>query len=126
MKRDPHGGLPPSANATPAPVAAQVWPAGVALPMAMKLSGALDLHAGAIIPSMTKVELAGDAPVKLRPADASGRQGRNWALAAMLRSHGLTGTAALPITYGWMMGFPPGWLARALRSAAAKGRLRPV
>ncbi len=48
------------------------------------------------------------------------------ALAAMLRSHGLTGTAALPITYGWMMGFPPGWLARALHSAAARGRLRPV
>ncbi|WP_312308943.1 filamentous haemagglutinin family protein [Stenotrophomonas indicatrix] len=68
----------------PAPVAAQVWPAGVALPMAMKLSDAVDLHAGAIIPSMTKVELAGDAPVKLRTADASGRQGRNWALAAML------------------------------------------
>ena len=33
---------------------------------------------------MTKVELAGDAPVKLRVADASGRQGRNWALASML------------------------------------------
>lgn len=48
------------------------------------------------------------------------------ALAAILRSHGLTGTAALPITYAWMMGFPPGWLARALRSAAAKGRLRPA
>jgi hypothetical protein len=46
------------------------------------------------------------------------------ALAAMLRSHGLTGTAALPITYGWMMGFPPGWLTRALRSALAKGHLR--
>ncbi|MDV9043776.1 filamentous haemagglutinin family protein [Stenotrophomonas sp. RAC2] len=69
---------------SPAPVAAQVWPAGVALPMVMRLSGGLDLHAGAIIPSMTKVELAGDAPVKLRVADASGRQGRNWALAAML------------------------------------------
>ncbi len=48
------------------------------------------------------------------------------ALAAMLRSHGLTGTAALPVTYGWMMGYPPGWLARALRSAVAKGRLRPA
>lgn len=46
------------------------------------------------------------------------------ALAAILRSHGLTGTAALPITYAWMMGFPPGWLARALRSAVARGRLR--
>ena len=48
------------------------------------------------------------------------------ALATMLRSHGLTGTAALPITYGWMMGFPPGWLTRALHSAVAKGLLRPV
>jgi|TARA_R100000049_G_C1924718_1_gene69325 hypothetical protein len=48
------------------------------------------------------------------------------ALAAMLRSHGLTGTAALPITYGWMMGFPPGWLTRALRSAVEKGLLLPV
>ena len=48
------------------------------------------------------------------------------ALAAMLASHGLTGTAALPITYGWMMGYPPGWLARALRSAVLAGRLQPV
>ena len=48
------------------------------------------------------------------------------ALAAILRSHGLTGTAALPITYGWMMGFPPGWLARALRSAIARGHLQPA
>ena len=48
------------------------------------------------------------------------------ALAAMLRSHGLTGTAALPVTYCWMMGFPPGWLARALLSAVAKGRLLAV
>lgn len=48
------------------------------------------------------------------------------ALAALLRSHGLTGTAALPITYGWMMGFPPGWLTRALRSAVRAERLRPV
>jgi hypothetical protein len=48
------------------------------------------------------------------------------ALATMLRSHGLTGTAALPVTYGWMMGFPPGWLTRALRSAVAKGLLLPA
>jgi len=32
------------------------------------------------------------------------------ALAAMLQNHGLTGTAALPITYNWMMGYPP-WVA---------------
>jgi hypothetical protein len=48
------------------------------------------------------------------------------ALAMMLRSRGLTGTAALPITYGWMMGFPPGWLARALRSAVRRGHLLPA
>ncbi|GBQ53042.1 hypothetical protein AA0498_1863 [Acidomonas methanolica] len=48
------------------------------------------------------------------------------ALATLLRSHGLTGTAALPLTYGWMMGFPPGWLARALHSAMDAGRLPPA
>lgn len=48
------------------------------------------------------------------------------ALASLLQSHGLTGTAALPITYGWMMGFPPGWLARAFRSAMEKGSLLPA
>lgn len=46
------------------------------------------------------------------------------ALAEMLQAHGLSGTAALPITYGWMMGYPPGWLARALRSAVLAGRLQ--
>jgi hypothetical protein len=34
------------------------------------------------------------------------------ALAAMLADHGLSGTSALPVTYGWMMGYPPGWLLR--------------
>lgn len=48
------------------------------------------------------------------------------ALASLLQSHGLTGTAALPITYGWMMGFPPGWLARALQSAVHEGHLQQV
>jgi hypothetical protein len=60
----------------------------------------------------------------------TGRASDKWAgaraLAQLLRSHGRTGTAALPVTYGWMMGFPPGWLARALRSAVAKGLLRPA
>nr|OAP95121.1 hypothetical protein A4U53_18030 [Rhizobium leguminosarum] len=48
------------------------------------------------------------------------------ALAQLLQSHGLTGTAALPITYGWMMGYPAGWLSRALRSAVQEGRLQPA
>ena len=46
------------------------------------------------------------------------------ALATMLQSHGLTGMAALPVTYGWMMGYPPGWLSRALLSAVRAGHLR--
>ena len=46
------------------------------------------------------------------------------ALAALLQSHGLTGTAALPITYGWMMGYPSGWLSRALQLAVQKGQLQ--
>ena len=99
-------------------------------------------HAAEILPTPTKRDsrMDGWSPAydrrKSPTMDAvmdgamTGRAPDKWAgaraLAAMLRSHGLTGTAALPITYGWMMGFPPGWLARALRSAAAKGRLRPV
>ncbi|MGJ7543782.1 filamentous haemagglutinin family protein [Variovorax sp. LT1R16] len=65
-------------------VQAQVWPAGVALPAAMRLNAAVELKAGSLIPSMTEVQLAGNQPVNLRPADASGSQGRNWALAPML------------------------------------------
>ncbi len=65
-------------------VQAQVWPAGAALPADMRLGAAVDLKAGSLIPSMTEIQLAGNQPVNLRPADASGSQGRNWALAPML------------------------------------------
>ena len=48
-------------------------------------------------------------------------------IAAMLTEAGLTGpSATLPITYGWMMGYPPGWLGRALLSAVLKGHLPQV
>jgi len=48
-------------------------------------------------------------------------------IAAMLTEADLTGPSmTLPITYGWMMGYPPGWLARALRSAMARGSLLPA
>lgn len=48
-------------------------------------------------------------------------------IASLLSSTGLTGPSmTLPVTYGWMMGFPPGWLALALRSAVQGGRLRQV
>ena len=45
-------------------------------------------------------------------------------IAAALTEADLTGPSrTLPITYGWMMGYPPGWLARAFRSAIARGSL---
>ena len=77
-----------------ASVAAMTWPAGVPLPQTdtrvetvpgVYLAGALALRKGAVIPSETVVRLPGDAlMVSLRPGDASGNQGRNWALAPML------------------------------------------
>lgn len=58
----------------------------------------------------------------------TGRASDKWAgaraLAALLQSHGLSGTAALPVTYGWMMGYPAGWLSRALQSAVHAGQLQ--
>lgn len=45
-------------------------------------------------------------------------------IAKMLTAAGLSGPSqTLPITYGWMMGYPAGWLTRALRSAVRAGRL---
>lgn len=48
-------------------------------------------------------------------------------IASTLQHGGLTGPSmTLPLTYNWMMGFPPGWLARALQSAVRAGRLQQV
>lgn len=48
-------------------------------------------------------------------------------IASTLNAAGLVGPSmTLPVTYNWMMGFPPGWLARALRLAVQKGLLLPV
>lgn len=48
-------------------------------------------------------------------------------IAGRLTDAGLAGPSqTLPITYGWMMGYPPGWLGRALLSAMAKGNLLPA
>jgi hypothetical protein len=45
-------------------------------------------------------------------------------IASLLSSTGLTGPSmTLPVTYGWMMGYPPGWLSNALRSAVLAERL---
>ena len=61
------------------------WPKGAALPVAMVQSGALALPVGALIASGTNVALPDDAAVvNLRPADSTGRQAQNWAVAPML------------------------------------------
>lgn len=84
-----------------AQVAAMVWPAGVPLPFpngpmqavgsnwaavnGVVLASPLTLDKGAVIPSETVVYLPGGAEtVSLRPADAAGNQGRNFAVAPML------------------------------------------
>lgn len=47
-------------------------------------------------------------------------------IAAVLTEHGLSGASmTLPVVYGWMMGYPPGWLERALLSAVREGHLQP-
>ncbi|WP_206176129.1 filamentous haemagglutinin family protein [Variovorax sp. RKNM96] len=61
------------------------WPKGAALPVAMVQSGALTLPVGALIAAGTNVVLPDDAlSVDLRPADSTGRQAQNWAVAQML------------------------------------------
>ena len=84
-------------------------------------------------PEMTKVRGDKITGMNLRtvmhPAAQQGQTSDRWdyarQIAAMLTEAGLIGpSATLPITYGWMMGYPPGWLGRALMSAMAKGSLR--
>ncbi|ATD58882.1 hemagglutinin [Janthinobacterium svalbardensis] len=84
-----------------ASVAAMLWPANVALPFpegkpmdtndsgnffnGVVLASALALDKGSVLPAGTVVKLPGDATmVALRPADSTGSQGRNLALAPML------------------------------------------
>ena len=107
-----------------------------------QLNGYPSRHAG-MLPTPTKRDKRMDAwsPAydkrKSPTMDAvldgaqTGRAPDKWAyareIAAMLTEAGLTGPSnTLPITYGWMMGFPPGWLGRALLSAMARGSLRPA
>ncbi|MEO3727555.1 filamentous hemagglutinin family protein [Pseudomonas syringae] len=75
---------------------AMTWPKGVPLPgvfdldlltvSGVKLSSALALLRGSLIPSMTDVKLAdGTSLIELRPFTGD-QQGKNWALASMLPS----------------------------------------
>src|SRR6185312_14732119 len=96
-------------------------------PLASDRKGSLGVHGGGgkikspNIPSMLSLTPTAKGnlttPSMLKWAGAT-------ALASMLQNHGLTGTAALPITYGWMIGYPPWWLSRALQSAVRGGLLQ--
>lgn len=68
------------------PVEGGLWPAGVPLPgPGLTQRGELTLALGARIPAGVDVKLpAGMGAVDLRPANADGQQGRNWALAPLL------------------------------------------
>ena len=100
-------------------------------------------HAADMLPTPTKRDRRMDAwspaydrrksPTMDAVLDAAmtGRAPDRWtyarSIAALLKEHGLTGASrTLPVTYGWMMGYPPGWLTRALRSAMDAGRLPPA
>ncbi|WND53992.1 filamentous hemagglutinin family protein [Rhodopseudomonas palustris] len=63
-----------------AAVAAMIWPKGVALPVAMTTTEQVTLARGAVIPSMTNVQLPNDESVDLR----GGVTSHNWAVAPML------------------------------------------
>lgn len=99
------------------------WPAGVPLPIRMNsatgtatapvvLASSLALKVGAIIPARSNLQLPGDADEHpLRPA-TGGRQGDNWAVAAMLPSG----------SHSWDMRL----VAGADTSAADTRAVRPV
>ncbi|WP_189392625.1 filamentous haemagglutinin family protein [Alcaligenes pakistanensis] len=66
-------------------IAASWWPKGVPLPVAMKLTQAVALNKGALVPSETDVILSGGvAMVDLRPRRSDDTQGRTLSLAPML------------------------------------------
>jgi filamentous hemagglutinin family protein len=66
-------------------LASLTWPKGAALPVAMTQLGTLALPVGALIASGTSVVLPADASsANLRPADSTGHQAQNWAVAKML------------------------------------------
>jgi hypothetical protein len=101
-----------------------------------QLRGYPSKHAGmALAPTPLKSDYKGSLGVMSKGKEKSPNiptylRDQKWAgaraLAAILQSHGLTGTAALPVVYCWMMGFPSGWLGRALQSAVQKGHLQQV
>lgn len=116
------------------------WEGGAGSRKVLKESGLMDVMRGETLPTPTKRDKRMDAwsPAydrrKSPTMDAvmdgalTDRASDKWQyarqIAAILTAHGLSGASmTLPLVYGWMMGFPAGWLERALLSAVQKGRL---
>ncbi|WP_242557987.1 MULTISPECIES: filamentous haemagglutinin family protein [Pandoraea] len=107
MQLDPGVILPTQAFVGP-----MTWPAGAVMPVSLVLAGDVALKKGAIIPAETDVRLASGAKfINVRPADADGNQGQNFAIAPMLQ----------PGSASWSMRL----VAGADTSAADPRALRP-
>ncbi|MEA3390814.1 MAG: filamentous hemagglutinin family protein [Pseudomonadota bacterium] len=74
-----------TALSSSAAVDALIWPKGAPLPVEMVTNERITLPRGALIPSMTDVQLVDDLGINLRPSD-QGFINRNWAVAPMLAS----------------------------------------
>jgi len=74
-----------TALSSSAAVDALIWPKGVPLPVEMVTNERITLARGALIPSMTDVQLVDDLGINLHPSD-QGFINRNWAVAPMLAS----------------------------------------
>lgn len=124
------------------------WEGGAGGRKVLKASGLMDVMKGAnpeTLPTPTKRDKQDKRMDAWSPAydkrksptmDAvmdgaqTGRASDKWQyarqIAAILTAHGLSGASmTLPLVYGWMMGFPAGWLERALLSAVQEERLQP-
>ncbi|VVE53091.1 Heme/hemopexin-binding protein [Pandoraea capi] len=107
MQLDPGVILPTQAFVGP-----MTWPAGAVMPVSLVLAGDVALKKGAIIPAETDVRLPSGAKfINVRPADADGNQGQNFAIAPMLQ----------PGSASWSMRL----VAGADTSAADPRALRP-
>ncbi|WP_353192518.1 filamentous haemagglutinin family protein [Pandoraea pnomenusa] len=69
-----------------ASVGTMMWPAGAVMPVNLTLASDVLLKKGAIVPAETDVKLPSGATfVDVRPGDAQGNQGQNFAIAPMLQ-----------------------------------------
>ena len=99
----------------------QLQKAMMPTPLASDRKGSLGRNSqGRVKSPNMPLAISGPTTLKSEEKWAYARQ-----IASMLSSAGLTGPSmTLPITYGWMLGYPVGWLSNALLLAVQGGHLR--